>query len=274
MHDLVITIVVGVISLILGALATRYYAARRRFSVIIPSMVDLIKISRIARERIRILYKDREVEALWVVRLVLQNRGNLDIDASLVKTSPSIQLAPSLKLMDVEPVHIKDHNSITARLHGEDKVIFDIDYLQRKQQVAFQLLVHTESGKTLRAADIVCDSGTITDTITSFTNLVSNSMPDIFRSIEQFLRLGRKTIIRAYFVLSLGLICAGVLMLLHPWVVQNYGFRLFGTQSPPRVAGIATLIYGMILLFPTMFAFRRLRYLDLFPSQGGTSGHP
>lgn len=265
MHDLTVTIVVGAICLILGALATRYYAARRRFLIIIPTMIDLVRVSRIAKEKIQILYKGRAVESLWVVRLVLQNRGNLDIDASLVRTPPHIQLAPSVKLIDVEPVHVKGHDSITARLEGEDKVTFDIDYLQRKQQAAFQLLVHAESGKTLRPVDIVCDSGTIANTTTSFTNLMSSPVPDVFRSMEQLLRRNRKTIIRLYFVISFGLMCAGVFMVLHPWVIQNYDFPLLGTRSPRKVVAITTLIYGILLFFPTMFSFKRMRYLELFP---------
>jgi hypothetical protein len=154
---------------------------------------------------------------------------------------------------------------LKATIDREDKVTFEVEYLQRKKQAAFQLLVHTESGSDLRPTDITCDIGTIANTSGKFLNLMSSPVPDVFRSMEQLLRRNRKAIIRLYFMISFGMMLAGAFMLLHPWVIQNYDFPILGTESPPTPIAIGTFIYGLLLLFPTVFAFKRMRYLELFP---------
>ena len=172
-YDILITFLVSVISIIIGALVTRHYSARRRLELVIPSFLDVVALSHVAKDKIQVLYQGMHIKSLWVLRVVIQNRGNFDIEQRMVRAFPRINLGAFARIIDIEPVHLDRESLVELSVEDERYAVLKIDYLQRRRQAAFQIVAHSAGGAVLRPDDIVLENGIIENTTVSLKNLLA-----------------------------------------------------------------------------------------------------
>jgi len=190
--NILLYVVSIIITIIIAVIVTRYYSTRRILNLVIPSIFDIIDISRIAKEKIQILYKNNRIESLWVIRVVLQNSGNFDIEKNMVHIAPQIDFGNSVKVIDVEPIYTDSESEINAEISEEGFCIFNIGYLKRRKQSAFQILVHTQCGKSIDYKDISLNQGVIENTDIRLINL-KRGFPTLFMKPASFFFVHRRT---------------------------------------------------------------------------------
>ena len=260
--QIIITVVVALISLFLGGAITRYYSSRRNLALVVPSLFDVIDLRRVAKEKIQILYNQKNIQSLWVVRFLVQNRGNADIQKSMVRRCPYVSFGDKAVAIDVEPVSLPEDAIVNATIGETGTVSFSIEYLKRHSQAAFQILVHSETEAWLSAGDIVADTGLIENTKVDFVNLMSGGFPHFMDRTSEIVRLHRKVIIGIYMFLSIGFILFGVFALVQPFFSRYFPVLKSTCQPASRAVGI--LLNGCFLLLPTWYIWRKFRYLAVF----------
>lgn len=258
------SIVIAILSLILGALITRYYATRRRINIVVPSAFNLVDLSRVAKEKIQILCNNKPIENLWVVRIVIQNRGNIDVESSAIRANPTLSFGESIEIIDIEQRHVGEENQVKATIRDTRFAEFKIDYLKRREQAAFQILVHSPKGDNFSPKDLSVAAGIIDNTDIHLANLAAGAMPATFTGVAKVIRKYRKLIGWAYLLLSLILILVGITDLYDPSLLNLSKTTQSTFPVPSRWKGTIPLVYGLVLLMPTILLIRKLRYLDLF----------
>ncbi len=268
-NELGITIIVAIASIILGALITRHYSARRVLDMVIPSYFDALDLRHIAKEKIRVLYQGKPVESLSVIRVVLHNQGNSDIVKNMVKNHPMLFFGDLVKLIDVQPVYSDKETNVEASINEEKYVIFKIDFLQRRKMVAFQILAYLDKRSNFNPGDITLEPGIIENTDTRMKNLLST---EVYGVVDRFLFTIDK--IRkplTYFLMTLGGLfiitsLLVVLSLLFPNIGHFLGFFRIGEQKPYEMIISALLLFlpGISLMLLMNYIFKRDKYTNIF----------
>ena len=263
-YEVGLVVLVGILMLVLGSLVTRHYSMRRSLVLVIPSVIDVVDLSRIAKEKIEVLYQGVRIESLWVIRVLIRNRGNVDIEKGMVRSNPRIDVGELAKAIDVEPVDESESSSIQSSIEEDRYVAFEINYLPRKAQAAFQVLAHTPNGFDLDPSAITLDRGIIQNTDLDLVNL-SVPVPGFWGILIRHVRRRRKIVLWAYMIF--GSAC----IVLSPLVAIYYQHipKLLGTPQPttrPKAIFSAAFLflYGIAVIVPFSYFLRKYRYMEPF----------
>lgn len=257
------TIVVAILSLILGALVARHYSTRRILAIVIPSLFDIVDLSRVAKDKIKVLYQDKPIGSLWVIRVVIQNQGNYDLEKKLVRSEPKVSLGDFAIAIDVEPVNIDKEASIQTTIEEGKFITFHINYLQRGKQAAFQVLAHTTKGFDLKPNDIILDRGIIENTDVRLVNLLTGGFRGVTESLYCFIRERLKLFAWAYIIIGCAFVIYGLINAIYPDIVTLIGMPHPTTiETVPRV--VFPIIIGFLFIFPMYHILRRHRYIGIF----------
>jgi hypothetical protein len=197
----------------------------------------------------------------------------------MVRRVPSISFGDKALAIDIEPVYVPDGAVVNATIDGGGSVLLSIGYLGRRSQAAFQVLVFPQTDTSLEAGDITADTGLIEDTDVDFANFLSGGFPTFMDHFTNVIRRYRKGLANTYMLLSVSLIVFGtsvlILACMRPStansMLKGIVKLIFGTSSF-AAAGCFMLLNGCLLLFPTWFLWRRIRYLAPFDKKTTAGG--
>jgi hypothetical protein len=262
--EIEITIAVGLIMMLLGAVATRHYSSRRRINFIMPSLIDVVNISHLVKDNIKIYYRDVPIQSLWVLRLIVKNNGNFDINKDMIRNLPKLTFKDSVKIIDIEPVIYDDNALISGLRSSETSIDFDIEFLKRGKQTAFQILFHTVDDSRVRMDDIKLSEGVIENTTVKLIKLGTTVIPYPF---SRLVGSGHKRILIFVLMLIIGSLFFAIMGIL----------ALFGHQQylvPPPTKDLSTkdnifmglffIVYSFMFAVPAILLLRRYRYIKIF----------
>jgi hypothetical protein len=162
--EILITIILSLFSIVITIIITRHYSYRSCIAIIIASVFDIIDLSKVAKDKIEIFYNKIPIEQLWIIRAILNNQGNIDINSDMVHNPPSLRLIEDARIIDAENISNDNINKVDSFIMNEKSVVFNINYFQRRNLLAFQILVHTNKGISLKPDDIILSKGIIENT--------------------------------------------------------------------------------------------------------------
>jgi len=272
--ELSVTIIVGIVTLLLGALISRHYALRSRLTVYVPSLFNLVSMSSVSSGKVSIVSDGRPLYSLWVIRAIVRNDGNHDITEKLVRSSPSLDLGPSAKIIDVLPVHISPESRVDALPTADSTLAFQISYLKRGSYSGFQVIVTTPQGGRIDAADLSLDPGLIENTKVKLDNVVGGFVPNIMRYPTKWLMRRNAIVPWAGYLLALAMVAMGAFVLIAPYIPESIRIGIpFCPSVRPTVTlwtrslipvGIFGIVYGAFLFLYSFYLQRRVKYLNLF----------
>ena len=128
MDSVITTIILFILSIIITVLITKYYSFRSKLNIILTSIIDLVKISVLARGKVKILYNNEEVKSLSVIRIVIENQGNTDLSEEQVKIAPSIKFMPKIKVISIDDVSKTDKSNVLTDIISENEIKFHLKF--------------------------------------------------------------------------------------------------------------------------------------------------
>ncbi len=264
---IILTLSITLISIILTAIISRHYAMRSKLYFIIYSIVDLVKLSRIAKDKVQILYNAQPVDSLSVIRIVIENHGYIDISKDQMRSKPKIKFINSAKVIDIEEVDKNVENEIIPEIDLENnEIYFDLIYIKRKEKTAFQILVHKEKGEPIEYKDLTFYKGTIKNTDVRFLNLEAVRFPKYVDNFFEILRKHPKIITIFYIGFSLYFLFKGISYIIYSIVNFNI-YDFIGLDTPEKISislGILFIFTSFTVLFPILWLYRRLKYRTIF----------
>jgi len=273
LQEIVVAVLLSLISLVVGALVNRYYASRRKISIVVPSLFNLVDLSRVAADKVQILYANKPIESLWVIRIVVQNSGNADITEEMVQILPRVSFGEATSIIDVEPTHTSSESDAEALVVDNRLVDIKINYLRRGRESAFQILAHAARGSAIDPNDIRIEQGLIENADLGIYNFLTAAVPSVLQQPYKILRKQRKLVARVYIVLSSLLVVFGVTSILASGI-RGWPEEVATTPLlegivqlilPKRpLVGVLLIFYGFLLIVPSVYLLRRQHYLELF----------
>jgi hypothetical protein len=252
-------------ALVVGGLITRYFSTRRRLIVAIPSAFDLVRVSKIAQTRVQIQFDGNTIERLWVVRIVLRNCGNRDIEESMVRSPIVVTISDPMNAIDLECVYQSSSNEISTSILDSHTIEFTPVFLRRRSSAAYQILVIGNLNQPLDPACIECDLGTIVDTSTKCITMF-DKVPAITRLTQDHKLFVVNSLLPALLISSVLATMIGCYLILKPILFPVFDLPLISLPEEHMQIGIALVITGFFYSVPTYALWRRWRYTSLFSS--------
>jgi len=262
-----INIIITFTTIILTALITRYYAFRSKLYFVIFSIFDLVKLSSIAKEKVQIIYNSQPLDYLSIIRFLIKNSGNVDINKEQIRSKPILKFKNSTKVIDIEEVENKDNNRINPIINSKNgEIQFDIEYIKRKNLIAFQILAYKDNGKSVEYNDIEFSKGIITNTDIKLLNYEAERFPRYILKILNIIFRYPKLILFFYFLFLIFLVFKGVSYMLYFYYSFNI-YKYIGVNTPNDISisnGIIFILLGLMVLFTTVYLSKRLKYREIF----------
>jgi hypothetical protein len=266
METIIITAIFFLLSILLTIVITKHYSSRSELNIIIASILDLVRISSDAKDKIKVLYNNEEVKSLSVIRLVIENQGNNDISEDQVKVFPSLRFINNVKIINVDEISKGNKSNVQTKVIGDNEIQFHFKFLSRKNKCAFQILVHNEEGFTTSIRDLSFYEGVIKNTRLKFTNYDVSDLPSMIARMNHFIQTNYKAITVVYSLISFILFSLGVFMLIN--LVFPNTVKLIDSSNRPTIENILSVILlwflSFFLIAPILVAYRRIRYRMLF----------
>lgn len=266
METIIITVIFFVLSIIITILITRYYSFRSNFNIILSSIVDLVRISFLAKDKVKILYNDKEVKSLSVIRMIFENEGNIDVSEEQVKKAPSLKFLNDVKIISIDEINATDKSNISFDIISENEIHFNINFLGRKSRNAFQILVHKDNDFSTTHKDLSFDEGIIKNTNIKFIDYESDKIPSLIFKIAFFLQSKPIIINLLYSFMSGFLFITGLLHLIY--IIFGYNlFQYLGIKLPETItiwSVIGLWFMSFTVIAPLFWFNKRLRYRTIF----------
>ncbi len=160
-----------IISIVITCLVTWIYASRRKLLFAIPSVFRLIDVGRLTNKQIKLLYGDKEIQSIHIVRMVLSNIGNHDIAKNAIHTAPRFDFGPDAHILDAKVLNTSEYTNGITTIVDNHILQFDIDFLQRKQSIAYQILLELKTDAEIDLSRAALVPGVIENTGVVFKHI-------------------------------------------------------------------------------------------------------
>lgn len=263
-ENLLVTLLVSAMSVVTGGVLTWWFTSRRRIDFAVISAIEALRLSMVPKERLEVIFNGQSLHSLWVVRVVLHNRGNLDVSRNLVREAPSLGFPLQCVILDASQLNA-DKGAAIAVTQSDHNLAFDIEFLPRGARVAFQILLRSDEKIEALGGSLNLKPGTIENTKISTVNTVSGRLGGTMSRLGRFIRRHPMAIVYIYLLSGLAIIVWATLSL----IVPAQGLHLYGLAEIPfrplrKTAPM--LANGLLMTLLSLYMWRLVRYRDLFQS--------
>jgi len=258
----IFTFSISFLSIIIGIIVSRYYSSRRKIKFYIHSIYDIIDTEIFNKKKLQFYYDSKEIKSIWIVRAIIRNEGNVDIDYKQVRHPPKLYFKPTAKILDVVESYPGSNSIIFNLDENTNSIEFDIQYIRRREHLAFQVLINSENNMVYYD-DIRIEEGIIDNTDIAIVNLAKSPLSQIdARTVHVF--KNRWMISLLYFTLSFFCFMQAILIV-SKMLFENLYFLERLLIFSPSISNLFTqLVFGVFVLLAGLFFFRKNRLGRLF----------